>query len=121
MRRRHPILGPYVEDLSRLAVSSYEEIHSLMDEGNRFRTTAATAMNESSSRSHAVFTITLTQTRHTEDGNHEILSKIHLVDLAGSERVKGTGASGDRLKEGSQINKSLSTLGLVSVSFWSTQ
>lgn len=62
--REHPLLGPYVEDLSKLAVTSYEDIHDLIDEGNKARTVAATNMNETSSRSHAVFTIFFTQQRH---------------------------------------------------------
>lgn len=59
--REHPVLGPYVQDLSRLAVSSFEDIDQLMDEGNKARTVAATQMNATSSRSHAVFTIFVTQ------------------------------------------------------------
>lgn len=62
--REHPLLGPYVEDLSKLAVTSYQDIHDLIDEGNKARTVAATNMNETSSRSHAVFTIFFTQQRH---------------------------------------------------------
>ena len=62
--REHPLLGPYVEDLSKLAVTTYEDIHNLIDEGNKARTVAATNMNETSSRSHAVFTMVLTQRRH---------------------------------------------------------
>lgn len=64
--REHPSLGPYVEDLSRLVVTSYDDINHLMDEGNKARTVAATNMNETSSRSHAVFTLFLTQTRLDE-------------------------------------------------------
>ncbi|KAJ3592971.1 hypothetical protein NHX12_005309 [Muraenolepis orangiensis] len=87
--REHKVLGPYVDGLSRLAVACYKDIESLMSEGNKSRTVAATNMNEESSRSHAVFNIILT------------------------ERAAKTGAAGDRLKEGSNINKSLTTLGLV--------
>ena len=65
--REHPLLGPYVEDLSKLAVSSFEDINDLMEEGNKARTVAATNMNESSSRSHAVFTIIFTQHKHDKD------------------------------------------------------
>eukprot|EP00118_Oscarella_pearsei_P002995 m.12536 g.12536 ORF g.12536 m.12536 type:complete len:1608 (+) comp24116_c0_seq1:37-4860(+) len=113
--REHPVLGPYVEDLSKLAVTSFTDIDHLMDEGNKARTVAATNMNETSSRSHAVFTIVLTQKRHDQltGLDTEKVSKMSLVDLAGSERVSSTGASGDRLKEGSNINKSLTTLGKV--------
>lgn len=59
--REHPVLGPYVQDLSRLAVDSYKNLDQLMDEGNKARTVAATNMNETSSRSHAVFMIFVTQ------------------------------------------------------------
>ncbi|XP_059085129.1 kinesin-like protein unc-104 isoform X3 [Tigriopus californicus] len=113
--REHPLLGPYVEDLSKLAVTSYPDIHELMEEGNKARTVAATNMNETSSRSHAVFTIIFTQHKHDEASGltAEKVSKISLVDLAGSERAESTGAKGTRLKEGANINKSLTTLGKV--------
>ncbi|XP_030368963.1 kinesin-like protein unc-104 isoform X7 [Scaptodrosophila lebanonensis] len=113
--REHPLLGPYVEDLSKLAVTDYQDIHDLIDEGNKARTVAATNMNETSSRSHAVFTIFFTQRRHDAmtDLITEKVSKISLVDLAGSERADSTGAKGTRLKEGANINKSLTTLGKV--------
>ncbi|XP_053738132.1 kinesin-like protein KIF13B isoform X1 [Synchiropus splendidus] len=113
--REHNVLGPYVDGLSRLAVASYKDIESLMSEGNKSRTVAATNMNEESSRSHAVFNIILTHTlMDLQSGTSgEKVSKLSLVDLAGSERAAKTGAAGERLKEGSNINKSLSTLGLV--------
>lgn len=113
--REHPIMGPYVEDLSRLLVTSYDDISRLIDEGNKARTVAATNMNETSSRSHAVFTILFSQSTHDEmtDLTAEKQSKVSLVDLAGSERADSTGATGDRLKEGANINKSLTTLGKV--------
>ncbi|XP_047663248.1 kinesin-like protein KIF1B isoform X8 [Tachysurus fulvidraco] len=113
--REHPLLGPYVEDLSKLAVTCYTDIADLMDAGNKARTVAATNMNETSSRSHAVFTIVFTQRKHDNetDLSTEKVSKISLVDLAGSERADSTGAKGTRLKEGANINKSLTTLGKV--------
>ncbi|XP_049578623.1 kinesin-like protein KIF1A isoform X13 [Syngnathus scovelli] len=113
--REHPLMGPYVEDLSKLAVTSYNDIQDLMDSGNKARTVAATNMNETSSRSHAVFNIIFTQKRHDADSENtsEKVSKISLVDLAGSERADSTGAKGTRLKEGANINKSLTTLGKV--------
>ncbi|XP_016345666.1 kinesin-like protein KIF1A isoform X6 [Sinocyclocheilus anshuiensis] len=113
--REHPLMGPYVEDLSKLAVTSYNDIQDLMDSGNKARTVAATNMNETSSRSHAVFNIIFTQKRHDSgtDNTSEKVSKISLVDLAGSERADSTGAKGTRLKEGANINKSLTTLGKV--------
>ncbi|XP_071504445.1 kinesin-like protein KIF13A [Diadema antillarum] len=121
--REHKIYGPYVDGLSTLAVSSFQNIEALMSEGNKSRTVAATNMNSESSRSHAVFNITLTQTLTDVESDEktdtqrvvtgEKVSKISLVDLAGSERVHKTGSSGERLREGSNINKSLTTLGLV--------
>ncbi|XP_052009567.1 kinesin-like protein KIF13B isoform X2 [Xyrauchen texanus] len=113
--REHKVFGPYVDGLSRLAVESYKDIESLMSEGNKSRTVAATNMNEESSRSHAVFNIILTHTlKDLHSGTSgEKVSKLSLVDLAGSERAAKTGAAGERLKEGSNINKSLTTLGLV--------
>ncbi|RUS88910.1 hypothetical protein EGW08_003349, partial [Elysia chlorotica] len=113
--REHNILGPYVDGLSMCVVSSFEDIDNLMSEGNKSRTVAATNMNSESSRSHAVFNIVLTQTLLDQASgvSGEKVSKLSLVDLAGSERAQKTGAMGDRLKEGSNINKSLTTLGLV--------
>lgn len=124
--REHPSLGPYVEDLSKLVVENYGQMMTLMDEGNKARTVASTTMNETSSRSHAVFTVIvsrmgscadhqLTQKRHdpTTNMTGEKVSRISLVDLAGSERQAATGATGARLKEGANINKSLTTLGKV--------
>lgn len=70
--REHPLLGPYVEDLSKLAVTSYQDIHDLIDEGNKARTVAATNMNETSSRSHAVFTIFFTQQRYFSFNNNQM-------------------------------------------------
>uniref|UniRef100_A0AAZ3NX52 Kinesin motor domain-containing protein n=1 Tax=Oncorhynchus tshawytscha TaxID=74940 RepID=A0AAZ3NX52_ONCTS len=113
--REHPIMGPYVEDLSKLAVTGYNDIQDLMDCGNKARTVAATNMNETSSRSHAVFTIVFTQKRRDQltSLDTEKVSKVSLVDLAGSERADSSGAKGLRLKEGANINKSLTTLGKV--------
>ncbi|CEF68768.1 Kinesin-73 [Strongyloides ratti] len=113
--REHKILGPTVDGLSVLAVSSFEQINQLIDEGNKSRTVAATNMNAQSSRSHAVFTIRLTQTVKQLEKNFsgEKVAKISLVDLAGSERAQKTGAVGKRLEEGGNINKSLTTLGMV--------
>ncbi|KAI9651835.1 MAG: kinesin-like protein Klp8 [Alyxoria varia] len=113
--REHPSTGPYVEDLAKLLVRSFPEIENLMDEGNKARTVAATNMNETSSRSHAVFTLTLTQKKRDDETqmHMEKVAKISLVDLAGSERANASGATGARLKEGAEINRSLSTLGRV--------
>uniref|UniRef100_A0A2K6EFF4 Kinesin-like protein KIF14 n=1 Tax=Propithecus coquereli TaxID=379532 RepID=A0A2K6EFF4_PROCO len=115
--REHPISGPYVEALSMNVVSSYSDIQSWLELGNKQRATAATGMNDKSSRSHSVFTLVMTQTKtefvEGEEHDHRITSRINLIDLAGSERCSMAGTSGDRLKEGVSINKSLLTLGKV--------
>ncbi|XP_059176630.1 kinesin-like protein KIF14 [Physella acuta] len=115
--REHPVLGPYVEGLSTFVVNSFEDVESWITLGNKNRATAATGMNDKSSRSHSVFTIVLTQTKteHVEghDHDHSVNSKINLVDLAGSERQSLANTTGERLREGANINKSLLTLGKV--------
>uniref|UniRef100_F7GC71 Kinesin-like protein KIF14 n=1 Tax=Callithrix jacchus TaxID=9483 RepID=F7GC71_CALJA len=98
-------------------VSSYADIQSWLELGNKQRATAATGMNDKSSRSHSVFTLVMTQTKtefvEGEEHDHRITSRINLIDLAGSERCSVAHTSGDRLKEGVSINKSLLTLGKV--------
>lgn len=85
-----------------------------MTVGNQNRTIGATNMNEHSSRSHAIFMITIEMSQTSEDGKNQIrVGKLNLVDLAGSERQSKTGASGERLKEASKINLSLSALGKI--------
>ncbi|EER38796.1 kinesin family protein [Histoplasma capsulatum H143] len=113
--RESPTDGPYVKDLTDVPVRSYSEIMRLMRKGDASRTTASTKMNDTSSRSHAVFTIMLKQIHHdlSMDETTERTARIRLVDLAGSERAKATEATGQRLREGSNINKSLTTLGRV--------
>ncbi|CCH42329.1 Kinesin-like protein [Wickerhamomyces ciferrii] len=113
--RENPLTGPYVDQLIEFPIESYQDFQKYMDMGNGNRTTASTKMNDQSSRSHAVFTINI---RTTEFNSNEELIKeksscLRLVDLAGSERTSSTGATGVRLKEGTQINKSLTTLGRV--------
>ncbi|XP_043830521.1 chromosome-associated kinesin KIF4A isoform X2 [Dromiciops gliroides] len=85
---------------------------SCLEQGNNCRTVASTAMNSQSSRSHAIFTISVEQKKKS-DKNSSFRSKLHLVDLAGSERQKKTKAEGDRLKEGININRGLLCLGNV--------
>lgn len=120
--REHPTTGPYVENLTAVALELYAGFSALMEKGNRNRMVASTKMNETSSRSHAVITFTLRQTRFADDAGsdsvvgepvEEMISNIKLVDLAGSERLSRTQLFGqaDRIKEGSQINKSLTVLG----------
>jgi hypothetical protein len=113
--RESPTEGPYVKDLTEIQVKNYGEILKYMRMGDSSRTTASTKMNDTSSRSHAVFTIMLKQIHHDyhSDETTERLARIRLVDLAGSERAKATEATGQRLREGSNINKSLTTLGRV--------
>lgn len=113
--REDPKTGVYVEGLSKTSCSSYEDISAVLDKGNNNRTVAATQMNATSSRAHTVLTIYFTQIMYNDAGQpqNRKQSNINLVDLAGSERASKTGASGDTLKEGSNINKSLSTLGRV--------
>ncbi|XP_068120827.1 kinesin-like protein KIF13A [Hyperolius riggenbachi] len=113
--REDKVLGPYVEELSCHAVQSYNEIKLLLDQGNNQRVVAETKMNEQSSRSHAILTLTVTQTCINKKfgSSRELVSKVSLVDLAGSERSYKSGAQGDQLRECSNINKSLTTLGLV--------
>ncbi|KAI4243598.1 MAG: hypothetical protein L6R40_003422 [Gallowayella cf. fulva] len=113
--RESPTEGPYIKDLTDLPVKNYHELLRYMRLGDNNRTTASTKMNDTSSRSHAVFTIMLKQIHHdlSTDSTTERLARIRLVDLAGSERAKATEATGARLREGSNINKSLTTLGRV--------
>ncbi|PHH52502.1 Kinesin-related protein 1 [Ceratocystis fimbriata CBS 114723] len=113
--RESPTEGPYVKDLTDIPVRNLHEILHFMKVGDASRTTASTKMNDTSSRSHAVFTIMLKQIHHDmeTDETTERSSRIRLVDLAGSERAKATEATGARLREGSNINKSLTTLGRV--------
>ena len=87
----------------------------LFEAGNLLRHTATTAMNHSSSRSHAIFTLKCVQRTGAEEGQDDMqrVSRIHMADLAGSERQSKTGASGAQLKEGSRINQALSSLGMV--------
>lgn len=113
--RESPTEGPYIKDLTDVPVKNYAELLRWMRLGDNSRTTASTKMNDTSSRSHAVFTIMLKQIHHdlSTDSTTERLARIRLVDLAGSERAKATEATGARLREGSNINKSLTTLGRV--------
>ncbi|XP_065661877.1 kinesin-like protein KIF16B isoform X5 [Hydra vulgaris] len=111
--REHPRDGPFVQGLTVHPVTDYASIESLLEEGNNIRATAATNMNNVSSRSHAIFTIKLSQAKLNDNIPSEITSKVNLVDLAGSERVGSSGSTGTRFKEGAFINKSLVILSLV--------
>lgn len=114
--RQDKTQGVFVENLTRENCQSYEEINRLLELGNKHRTVAATNMNATSSRAHTILTISFTQIFYEESTGKPLnrkQSNINLVDLAGSERAGKTGATGERLQEGSSINKSLSTLGKV--------
>uniref|UniRef100_A0A8C7TK34 Kinesin-like protein n=1 Tax=Oncorhynchus mykiss TaxID=8022 RepID=A0A8C7TK34_ONCMY len=104
--REDPKEGIKIVGLTERQVMSAHEMVGCLELGNSARTVGSTAMNAASSRSHAIFTITLEQ-------SDNVVSKLHLVDLAGSERQKKTKAEGDRLKEGISINRGLLSLGNV--------
>ena len=111
--RESKALGVFVADLTKYPVSSYEEISNKMEEGYQNRTIGSTLMNNTSSRAHTIVTVEFKQVQAVGKTKSEKLSKINLVDLAGSERANSTGATGERLKEGCNINKSLLILGNV--------
>uniref|UniRef100_A0A3B3S7C5 Kinesin motor domain-containing protein n=1 Tax=Paramormyrops kingsleyae TaxID=1676925 RepID=A0A3B3S7C5_9TELE len=108
--REHPEKGPYVQ-LSQYVVSDYKQAVDLLEMGIANRITAATHVHDASSRSHAIFSIQYTQAILENNLPSEIVSKINLVDLAG-ERADPHYCR-DRITEGSNINKSLVTLGIV--------
>uniref|UniRef100_A0A8C4RBQ3 Kinesin-like protein n=1 Tax=Eptatretus burgeri TaxID=7764 RepID=A0A8C4RBQ3_EPTBU len=112
--KERPDVGVYVKDLSAFVVNNADDMDRIMSLGHKNRSVGATNMNEHSSRSHAIFTITIECSEKGTDGDtHVRVGKLHLVDLAGSERQTKTGATGQRLKEATKINLSLSTLGNV--------
>uniref|UniRef100_A0A8B9L728 Chromosome-associated kinesin KIF4 n=1 Tax=Astyanax mexicanus TaxID=7994 RepID=A0A8B9L728_ASTMX len=110
--REDPKEGIKIVGLTEKAVLTAQEMVGCLEVGNSARTVGSTAMNAASSRSHAIFTISLEQRRGIQY-KINIVSKLHLVDLAGSERQKKTKAEGDRLKEGISINRGLLSLGNV--------
>lgn len=106
--------GVYVKDLTSFVVKSVDEIDHVMQAGKKNRSVGSTLMNQTSSRSHSIFTITVETSEPGADGEqHFRVGKLNMVDLAGSERQSKTGATGDRLKEATKINLSLSALGNV--------
>ncbi|VDH89907.1 Hypothetical predicted protein [Mytilus galloprovincialis] len=112
--KERPDVGVYVKDLSAFAVNNADDMDRIMTLGNKNRSVGATNMNMHSSRSHAIFSVTVECSEKGPDGKHHVRAgKLHLVDLAGSERQAKTGATGQRLKEATKINLSLSTLGNV--------
>ena len=103
--------GVYVDDLSEFVATSDTFVYNIMNTGNNNRSTGSTEMNKDSSRSHSCFMIKILQ-KNLEDYSIKE-GKICLVDLAGSERIAKTNAQGETLREAKNINKSLTTLGLV--------
>ncbi|KAL1110386.1 hypothetical protein AAG570_007917 [Ranatra chinensis] len=104
--------GISIPGLTTAPVNSMQETLSYLKEGSSGRVTGATAMNATSSRSHAIFTINI-RIINRDNPKDAVSSKFHLVDLAGSERSKKTGTTGDRFKEGVNINRGLLNLGNV--------
>ncbi|VDK86471.1 unnamed protein product [Litomosoides sigmodontis] len=112
--RERPDVGVYVKDLSSFVTKSVAEIERVMSVGHANRTVGKTNMNEHSSRSHAIFMVTVECSESGLDGqNHIRVGRLNLVDLAGSERQSKTGSHGTRFKEATKINLSLSALGNV--------
>jgi hypothetical protein len=113
--REHPALGIYVKGLREIVVDSPQKMFRLMQQGLASRRVGTTAMNDSSSRSHSVFTIKVHRRKINASSGQatSTFASVNLVDLAGSERQRSTGAVGLRLQEGANINKSLSALGNV--------
>lgn len=105
--------GVYVDNLTECYVSSVKDVMLLLLQGVANRKMAATNMNSESSRSHSVFTCVIESRWERDSMAHLRFGRLNLVDLAGSERQKSSGAEGERLKEAANINRSLSTLGLV--------
>ncbi|GLT91456.1 hypothetical protein SLE2022_093420 [Rubroshorea leprosula] len=108
--------GVYVENLKEYNVRTVNDVVKLLLQGGANRKMAPTCMNSESSRSHSVFTCIIESHWEKDSMTHFRFARLNLVDLAGSERQKSSGAEGDRLKEAANINKSLSTLGLVIMS-----
>uniref|UniRef100_M3YXC7 Kinesin-like protein KIF17 n=1 Tax=Mustela putorius furo TaxID=9669 RepID=M3YXC7_MUSPF len=112
--KEHPERGVYVKGLSMHTVHSVAQCERIMETGWKNRSVGYTLMNKDSSRSHSIFTISIEIYAVDERGqDHLRAGKLNLVDLAGSERQSKTGATGERLKEATKINLSLSALGNV--------
>uniref|UniRef100_G1SG73 Kinesin family member 17 n=1 Tax=Oryctolagus cuniculus TaxID=9986 RepID=G1SG73_RABIT len=112
--KEHPEKGVYVKGLSMHTVHSVAQCERVMETGWKNRSVGYTLMNKDSSRSHSIFTISIEIYAVDERGkDHLRAGKLNLVDLAGSERQSKTGATGERLKEATKINLSLSALGNV--------
>ncbi|XP_022807541.1 kinesin-like protein KIF17 isoform X1 [Stylophora pistillata] len=113
--KEHPDKGIYVKGLSSITVDSYEDMQEIFESGGKHRSVGATALNADSSRSHSIFTVDLESCLRSHPGEKEVYrtGKLNLVDLAGSERQSKSGCTGERFKESTKINLSLSVLGNV--------
>ncbi|EAN84692.1 putative kinesin-like protein [Trypanosoma cruzi] len=117
--REHPTRGVFIEGQELREVSSLDEVLGLIEAGNRVRHTAATKMNDRSSRSHAIFMLLLREERSMQTATGQTIttagknSRMNLVDLAGSERVAQSEVVGQQFSEARHINLSLTTLGRV--------
>ena len=113
--KEHPDKGIYVKGLSSITVDSYEDMQEIFESGGKHRSVGATALNSDSSRSHSIFTVDLESCLRSHPRETEMYrtGKLNLVDLAGSERQSKSGCTGERFKESTKINLSLSVLGNV--------
>ena len=109
--REVPSRGTYVAGATDKTVSTPDEMMALIHEGNLYRTTEATKVNEVSSRSHAVLQVSVRAKNRYQSDAPSKLGKLSMIDLAGSERANKTDNSGQRLVEGQNINRSLLALG----------
>lgn len=113
--KEHPDKGIYVKGLSSVTVDSYADMQEILESGGKNRSVGATLLNADSSRSHTIFTVDLEACLCCGQGEKEVYrtGKLNLVDLAGSERQGKSGCTGERFKESTKINLSLSVLGNV--------
>ena len=111
--KEHPDRGMYVKGLSSITVDSYDDMEKIIESGGKHRSVGATLLNADSSRSHCIFIVDLEVCVQNEDEEFYRKGKLNLVDLAGSERQRKSGATGERLREATRINLSLSVLGNV--------
>lgn len=113
--KEHPDKGIYVKGLSSITVDSYADMQEIFESGGKNRSVGATALNTDSSRSHSIFTVDLEACVRSRPDENEVYrtGKLNLVDLAGSERQSKSGCTGERFKESTKINLSLSVLGNV--------